>query len=56
MHGNAPMPGNLFWQAAHEHGLPAGVDMEEFKQTGDEDMTPLDVDDAAFNAYVKHPF
>lgn len=44
------MAGNLFWHPGDEHGLPSGVEVDEFKQTVDEDMTPLDVDDAAFNA------
>ena len=48
MHDNAPFAGNLFWQAPEDHGLPdVGV-----KQPIDEDMTPLDVDDAALNACV----
>ncbi|RJE25265.1 hypothetical protein PHISCL_02415 [Aspergillus sclerotialis] len=50
--------GNLFWHTPDEHGLPSGIEVDELKQTMEEDMTPLDVDDAAFNAYVDkiHPF
>lgn len=47
---SGPIAGNLFWHTADEHGLPSGVEVDEFKQTIEEDMTPLDVDDAAFNA------
>lgn len=32
------------------------MEMEEFKPTTDEHMGNLDVDDAAFNAYVDGPF
>lgn len=55
MHDNAPFAGNLFWQAPEDHGLPGGVDAG-VKQPMDEDMTPLDVDDAALNACVNRLF
>lgn len=48
---NAPAAGNVFWHPTVEHGLPSGVEVEDIKQTSDEDFTPVDVDDAALNAY-----
>lgn len=50
---SGPKPGNLFWPvAANEDGLPAGMDIPEVSKHPDEDLTPLDVDDGALNAYV----
>lgn len=49
---SAPKPGNLFWPVSNEDGLPAGMDIPEVSKHPDEDMTPLDVDDGALNAFV----
>ncbi|GAQ42157.1 glucose-responsive transcription factor [Aspergillus tubingensis] len=54
----APKSGNLFWSTGNETDLPAGLDIPEVpKQALDEDMTPLDVDEGALNAYYQkiHP-
>lgn len=47
--GSVPKAGNLFWSG--EHGLPDTLDVGEVKAVTEEDMTPLGVDDGAFNAY-----
>ncbi|KAI9926861.1 hypothetical protein ASPWEDRAFT_55049 [Aspergillus wentii DTO 134E9] len=50
--GSAPKPGNLFWPPGTESELPAGIEISDVtKQEMEEDMTPLDVDEGAFNAY-----
>ncbi|KAE8149835.1 hypothetical protein BDV25DRAFT_155592 [Aspergillus avenaceus] len=55
--GTAPKPGNLFWSGS-ENEIPHGLDVPEVpKQTMEEDMTPLDVDEGSLNAYYQkiHP-
>ncbi|OOF99068.1 hypothetical protein ASPCADRAFT_204731 [Aspergillus carbonarius ITEM 5010] len=55
---SAPKPGNLFWSTGNETELPPGLEIPEVpKQALDEDMTPLDVDASALNAYYQkiHP-
>jgi hypothetical protein len=48
----APKPGNLFW-STNEHEIPHGLDIPDVSKHGiEEDMTPLDVDEGALNAYV----
>ena len=46
---NANMAANLFWHT-NEHELPPGVAVTDESKA--EDMTPLGVDDGAFDAYV----
>ncbi|THC98882.1 hypothetical protein EYZ11_001660 [Aspergillus tanneri] len=56
--GSVPKPGNLFWSSSNENELPAGIEMTDMpKQAMEEDMTPLDVDEGAMNAYYMkiHP-
>ncbi|PYH89160.1 hypothetical protein BO71DRAFT_114049 [Aspergillus ellipticus CBS 707.79] len=58
INNSAPKPGNLFWSTGNENDLPASLDIPEVpKQALDEDMTPLDVDEGALNAYYQkiHP-
>ncbi|PKY03171.1 hypothetical protein P168DRAFT_305496 [Aspergillus campestris IBT 28561] len=55
---SAPKPGNLFWSTGNENGLPTGMEMPDVaKNTMDDDMTPMDVDEGALNAYYAkiHP-
>lgn len=53
MASSGPKPGNLFWPVANnEDGLPAGMDMPEVSKHPEEDMTPMEIDDGALNAYV----
>ncbi|KAJ5583334.1 hypothetical protein N7535_001954 [Penicillium sp. DV-2018c] len=53
--GNAPKPGNLFWNAAgHENDLPSGLEMTDLpKHEGDDDMTPVTLDEGALDAYYQ---
>ncbi|KAL4909006.1 hypothetical protein BDW74DRAFT_76258 [Aspergillus multicolor] len=53
--GSAPKPGNLFW-AGNDGDLPAGLDIPDVPKD-EEDMTPLNVDESALNAYYEkvHP-
>lgn len=52
MGNTAPKPGNLFW-STNEHEIPHGLDIPDVPKHGiEEDMTPLDVDGGALNAYV----
>jgi hypothetical protein len=47
----ASKPGNLFW-STNEHEIPHGLDIPDVSKHGiEEDMTPLDVDEGALNAY-----
>ena len=56
MASSGPKPGNLFWPVANnEDGLPTGMDMPEVSKHPEEDMTPMDIDDGALNAYVFFP-
>ncbi|KAM0094987.1 Glucose-responsive transcription factor [Aspergillus fumigatus] len=51
MGNTAPKPGNLFW-STNEHEIPHGLDIPDVSKHGiEEDMTPLDVDGGALNAY-----
>ncbi|KAH2308130.1 hypothetical protein KXV47_006713 [Aspergillus fumigatus] len=51
MGNTAPKPGNLFW-STNEHEIPHGLDIPDVPKHGiEEDMTPLDVDGGALNAY-----
>ncbi|KAL4972071.1 hypothetical protein BDW66DRAFT_12677 [Aspergillus desertorum] len=49
--GSAPKPGNLFW-AGNDGDLPAGLDIPDIPKH-EEDMTPLNVDESALNAYYE---
>ncbi|KAL4804532.1 hypothetical protein BDV18DRAFT_162292 [Aspergillus unguis] len=49
--GSAPKPGNLFW-AGNDGELPEGLDIPEMPKH-EEDMTPLNVDEGALNAYYE---
>lgn len=51
---NAPKPGNLFWNlTGHENDLPGGLEMTDLpKHDGDDDMTPVALDEGALDAYV----
>ncbi|KAL6232724.1 hypothetical protein BDW75DRAFT_13146 [Aspergillus navahoensis] len=49
--GSAPKPGNLFW-AGNDGDLPAGLDIPDMPKH-EEDMTPLNVDEGALNAYYE---
>lgn len=52
--GAAPKPGNLFWNpTGNEQDLPSGLEMDLPRQEGDDDMTPISLDEGALNAYVK---
>ncbi|GFF38495.1 uncharacterized transcriptional regulatory protein C320.03 [Aspergillus udagawae] len=52
MGNTAPKPGNLFWSTGNEHEIPHGLDIPDVSKHGiEEDMTPLDVDEGALNAY-----
>ncbi|KAH8427729.1 putative C6 finger domain protein [Aspergillus melleus] len=56
--GSAPKPGNLFWSTGNESELPAGIEMTDIpKQAMEEDMTPLNLDEGATDAYYAkiHP-
>ena len=52
--GGAPKPGNLFWNpTGNEHDLPTGLEMTDLhKHDGDDDMTPVSLDEGALDAYV----
>lgn len=52
--GGAPKAGNLFWNpTGHEQDLPSGLEIADLaKQEGDDDMSPVNVDEAALTAYV----
>ncbi|KAL5046903.1 hypothetical protein BDW71DRAFT_181381 [Aspergillus fruticulosus] len=49
--GSAPKPGNLFW-TSNDGDLPAGLDIPDMPKH-EEDMTPLNVDEGALNAYYE---
>ncbi|KAJ5612526.1 hypothetical protein N7510_005720 [Penicillium lagena] len=53
--GGAPKPGNLFWNpAGNEHDLPSGLEMTDLpKHEGDDDMTPVSLDEGALDAYYQ---
>lgn len=53
--GSAPKPGNLFWNpTGHENDLPSGLEMTDLpKHEGDDDMTPVTLDEGALDAYVQ---
>ncbi|OJJ45461.1 hypothetical protein ASPZODRAFT_134114 [Penicilliopsis zonata CBS 506.65] len=53
INATAPKPGNLFWSPDNEGEIPQGaLDVADMaKQAIEDDMTPLDVDDGALNAY-----
>ncbi|EAU33645.1 conserved hypothetical protein [Aspergillus terreus NIH2624] len=56
---SAPKPGNLFWSTGNDNEPPAGIAMSDVpKQEMEEDMTPLNVDEGALNAYYSkiHPW
>lgn len=55
--GGAPKPGNLFWNpAGNEHDLPSGLEMTDLpKHEGDDDMSPVSLDEGALDAYVVNP-
>lgn len=52
--GSAPKPGNLFWNpTGHEQDLPSGLEMADLhKHEGDDDMSPVILDEGALDAYV----
>ncbi|KAL4887016.1 hypothetical protein BJY04DRAFT_227243 [Aspergillus karnatakaensis] len=54
--GSASKPGNLFWATSNDGELPPGLEIPDMPKH-EEDMTPLDVDDGALNAYYEkvHP-
>ncbi|KAJ5105625.1 hypothetical protein NUU61_002972 [Penicillium alfredii] len=51
--GSAPKPGNLFWNpTGNEQDLPSGLEMTDLpKHEGDDDMTPVALDEGALDAY-----
>ncbi|OQE28934.1 hypothetical protein PENFLA_c004G03205 [Penicillium flavigenum] len=51
--GSAPKPGNLFWNpTGDENDLPSGLEMTDLpKHDGDDDMTPVTLDEGALDAY-----
>ncbi|KAJ5405242.1 hypothetical protein N7465_006526 [Penicillium sp. CMV-2018d] len=53
--GSAPKPGNLFWNpTGHENDLPSGLEMTDLpKHEGDDDMTPVTLDEGALDAYYQ---
>lgn len=52
--GGASKPGNLFWNpSGNEQDLPSGLEISDLpKHDGEEDMTPLNIDEGALNVYV----
>lgn len=50
--GGAPKPGNLFWNpTGNEQDLPSGLEMTDLpKHEGDDDMTPVTLDEGALDA------
>lgn len=52
--GGAPKPGNLFWNpTGNEQDLPSGLEMTDLpKHEGEDDMTPVHLDEGALDAYV----
>lgn len=52
--GGAPKPGNLFWNpTGNEQDLPSGLEISDLpKHEGDDDMTPVNLDGGALDAYV----
>ncbi|KAJ5347269.1 hypothetical protein MYU51_004325 [Penicillium brevicompactum] len=51
--GTAAKPGNLFWNlTGNENDLPSGLEMTDLpKHDGDDDMTPVTLDEGALDAY-----
>lgn len=52
--GSAAKPGNLFWTpTGNEQDLPGGLEMTDLhKHEGDDDMSPVALDEGALDAYV----
>ncbi|KAJ5089978.1 hypothetical protein N7532_008662 [Penicillium argentinense] len=53
--GAAPKPGNLFWNPTEgDSDLPTGLEMTELpRHEGDDDMTPVSLDEGALEAYYQ---
>ncbi|KAJ6135092.1 hypothetical protein N7512_000252 [Penicillium capsulatum] len=53
--GAASKPGNLFWNpSGNEQDLPSGLEISELpRHDGEDDMTPLNIDEGALDAYYQ---
>ncbi|KAJ5495822.1 hypothetical protein N7539_000938 [Penicillium diatomitis] len=55
MGGNAPKPGNLFWNpSGNEQELPSGLDLPSLpRHEGDDDLAPVNLDEGALDVYYQ---
>lgn len=56
--GGASKPGNLFWNpSSNEQDLPSALEISDLpKHDGEEDISPLNIDEGALNTYVPRLF